>query len=365
MIVIVVYCVIQSYPPNKAIHNPGKEQAASESRPIVPTALIAKAESGDVAAQLELGFRYDNGDWGTRNAIESSKWFRKAADQGNPEAQYQVGLIYSIGETTPQNFSEAFKWFQMAAKQGHTASEFELGQMYDNAQGVNQDYIQASIWYRKAAENGNADAQFLLGILFFNGHGVTQNAKTASEWFTKAANQGEENAQLFLGRLYDISKIFHDKIRNDYFYGTPGFPNDKAEAYKWYNLAAAVGSKTALTNRNDLEVTMAREQVADGQQRASRFILSHPVGFVQKPAFKEVKASAEKGNSDAQFQIGMFYATGDKAPLDYVEAYKWFSLSAAQGRQTAQNSREILLREMTPKEVAEGQSQAAAFKPKE
>jgi TPR repeat protein len=339
--------------------------------------LIAKAEGGDAAAQFELGLRYENGDWGARNAVESAKWFRKAAEQGNPEAEYYVGLIYYVGETTPQNFPEAFKWFQKAAEQGHAASEFELGEMYDYANGVNQDYIQASVWYQKAAEKGNADAQLHLGFLFFNGDGVTQDAQATSEWFTKAAKQGNKYAQFYLGLMYDpLGKMFFNKAHNEVAAAHPGpqtsmeylfsatptgaaFPKDDAEAFKWYNLAAAAGLKIALTNRNELEVFMTREQVADGQQRTRSFALSHPVGFAQEPTFKNVKVRAENGDSDAQFQIGMYYAQGDTAPLDYVEAYKWFSLSAAQGQQTAERARDIVLKEMTPKAVAEGQSQAA------
>jgi TPR repeat protein len=48
---------------------------------------------------------------------------------------------------------------------------------------------------------------------------------------------------------------------------------------------------------------------------------------------------------------------------DYVEAYKWLNLSAAQGYTNAINSREIVLRQLKPEQVNEAQQRALDFKP--
>ena len=49
-----------------------------------------------------------------------------------------------------------------------------------------------------------------------------------------------------------------------------------------------------------------------------------------------LRASAEQGNVDAQFNLGVMYATGEGVPQDYVEAGAWYRLAAEQGDAIAQ-----------------------------
>ncbi len=50
-------------------------------------------------------------------------------------------------------------------------------------------------------------------------------------------------------------------------------------------------------------------------------------------------------------------------PKDYVEAYKWRLLAAAQGNEMAKKAANALENLMTPEQIAEGQHRAAAFVP--
>ena len=45
---------------------------------------------------------------------------------------------------------------------------------------------------------------------------------------------------------------------------------------------------------------------------------------------------ALKGNADAQLRMGTFYAESNTKHTDYVEAAKWYKLSASQGNNKAQ-----------------------------
>ena len=66
---------------------------------LLPSALMAqdvsglkrKAERGDAAAQVDLGFAYENGKGVPQDDKEAVKWYRKAADQGHPQAQSNLG----------------------------------------------------------------------------------------------------------------------------------------------------------------------------------------------------------------------------------------------------------------------------------
>src|SRR5258705_7132635 len=52
------------------------------------------------------------------------------------------------------------------------------------------------------------------------------------------------------------------------------------------------------------------------------------------------RKAAEQDHPVAKLYLGVMYAEGRGVPQDYVRAYMWFSLSAAQGEQTSgQDSR--------------------------
>jgi TPR repeat protein len=50
-------------------------------------------------------------------------------------------------------------------------------------------------------------------------------------------------------------------------------------------------------------------------------------------------------------------------PEDYVQAYKWWNLSAAQGDATAIENKEKLRKLMTPAQIAEAQRLSSEWKP--
>ncbi len=53
-------------------------------------------------------------------------------------------------------------------------------------------------------------------------------------------------------------------------------------------------------------------------------------------ALKELRPLAEQGQADAQFFLGLMYASGQGVPQDYKEAVKWYSLAAEKGQADAQ-----------------------------
>jgi len=53
-------------------------------------------------------------------------------------------------------------------------------------------------------------------------------------------------------------------------------------------------------------------------------------------ALKEWKPLAERGNSGAQYNIGLLYDTGQGVPQDYKVSVIWYRLAAEQGHANAQ-----------------------------
>lgn len=50
----------------------------------------------------------------------------------------------------------------------------------------------------------------------------------------------------------------------------------------------------------------------------------------------EVEKSAEEGDADAQFSLGVLYYRGQGVRQDYVKAREWIKKAAAQGNENAQ-----------------------------
>ncbi len=53
---------------------------------------------------------------------------------------------------------------------------------------------------------------------------------------------------------------------------------------------------------------------------------------------RELRSLTEQGDADAQFNLGLMYANGQRVPQDDAEALKWFRKAAAQDLAEAQNS---------------------------
>jgi TPR repeat protein len=75
------------------------------------------AESGDAAAQLNLGNCYIAGKGVGIDSVEGLKWVRKAADQGNADAELQLGFNYQEGIGVAQDYVQAWKLFKLAEAQ--------------------------------------------------------------------------------------------------------------------------------------------------------------------------------------------------------------------------------------------------------
>ena len=77
------------------------------------------AESGEAAAQFNLGVLYDsrlddNGYAIKGDRVEAIKWLLAAAEQGLPRAQSKLAALYTDGPNTSENYVNACAWFLLA-----------------------------------------------------------------------------------------------------------------------------------------------------------------------------------------------------------------------------------------------------------
>ena len=316
------------------------------------------ADEGDRTAQHNLGVMYDNGYGVPQDYAEAVKWYRKSAEQGNPLAQNNLGLMYDNAHGVTQDYAEAVKWYRKSADQGHATAQNNLGFMYENGHGVVQDYAEAVKWYRKSAEQDEAAAQYNLGRMYYNGQGVSENDSEAVKWYRKSAEQDYPEAQFALGAMYEKGQgVMQDDAeavtwfrkaadqRNahaQYILGLKyeegqGVMQDYIEAHKWLNLAAAQDAEGASEERAAIAKRMAPYQMAQAQQLAREWRPQN--GGSRRPDDTRTLAKRNRagaGNALAQLDLGDLYYFGRGVAQDYVEAVKWYRLSADQGNPDAQ-----------------------------
>lgn len=82
--------------------------------------LRTAAESGEAAAQFNLGVLYDSRIDDNGYAVEGDraaaiKWLLAAAEQGLPRAQRRLAELYADGPYASRNYVGACAWFLLAA----------------------------------------------------------------------------------------------------------------------------------------------------------------------------------------------------------------------------------------------------------
>ena len=99
----------------------------------------------------------------------------------------------------------------------------------------------------------NTTLLFLL-VIGFSGGVSGQDAPDFAE-FRRLAEQGNASAQYNLGVMYSNGE---------------GVPQNNVRAYVWYSVAAAQGDETARTNRDIISDRLTPDQLARGQDMATR-----------------------------------------------------------------------------------------------
>ena len=123
---------------------------------------------------LKLNTAFSNIDKGNYKAAYPV--LREFAKKGDIDAQYQLAFMYEQGLGLKADFVQAAKWYEAAAKQGDVASQFNLAELLeDGEEGIEQDYIQAAFWYEQAANQGDIDAMNNLARLYAEGLGHEQD----------------------------------------------------------------------------------------------------------------------------------------------------------------------------------------------
>jgi len=82
------------------------------------------------------------------------------------------------------------------------------------------------------------------------------------------------------------------------------------------------------------------------------------VAYIDCDALTNFETQARNGRTEALYNLGLAYSTGQGVGVDYVAAHKWFNLAAMKGVNEARAWRAQLSAEMSTGQIAEAQRQA-------
>ncbi|MDA0231487.1 MAG: tetratricopeptide repeat protein [Proteobacteria bacterium] len=72
--------------------------------------------------------------------------------------------------------------------------------------------------------------------------------------------------------------------------------------------------------------------------------------------------AAMQNHAQAQFALGVAYSSGSGVTKDNIAAHMWFSLAAAQGKKNAERLLKVIVRQMTPEDIAEAERRAEEWR---
>ena len=84
------------------------------------------------------------------------------------------------------------------------------------------------------------------------------------------------------------------------------------------------------------------------------------LGVIQdyNEAVKWFRLSSSQGNAQAQKIYGLMYASGRGVTQDYVRAHMWLNISASSGYKNAEANLDIVAKKMTPTQIEKAQEMA-------
>jgi hypothetical protein len=177
---------------------PRTSDAEARARAELEIAGASAEARGDVAAIVQVGWRFDTGTGVARDYVRAREWYEKAAARNSPEAMYNLGVLYSNGRGVAVDHGKAREWYERGAARGNADAMWGIGSIHDLGLGVPQSFATARRWYEQAAEKSQVDAMLNLAILYENGRGVQASCRTALQWYRRSAERGSEKAKAYL-----------------------------------------------------------------------------------------------------------------------------------------------------------------------
>ena len=284
------------------------------------------------------------------------------------------------------DYTGAFEKLDALETSGITSVQELLGTSYYYGLGVEADSEEAVAQLTKAADQGDAIAMYLLGNAYASGTGASRDEAKAKEMYAKFIAVGEadsgENAgsgriQAYLADCYaygkgteknvdkaaaaagkavsaDLTVFDMVKLADSYVEGVFTKTDDTADTAEAADTTAAEATAEGETEAETKAIPAEAEELyakaldsiktlADaGNVKAKKalgdYYFNGYAGIAQDyaKALELYTEAGEKGDADAQAQVGYIYQYGCGVDPDYEKAMEWNNRAAQQGNAQGQ-----------------------------
>lgn len=285
----------------------------------------ALADRAQVEAQFKRGVEaYDRGEYG--GAYDA--WL-PLAQTGDPAAQRNIGHLYRNGLGARQDFAVAAQWYRRAADAGLARAQANLAMMYLRGQGVAAEPAKAARWFRAAALQGHVVAQYNLGLMHLRGLGAERSEAKAIAWLYRAGKAGHEESLETLSQLVAQSPGPEadgaEAAPKAVALAEP--PEGGAQAARPATSSGTLALRGALAeNAIPMEVTMAAAAVASNKGAYG-------------VAMTRLRPMAETNNAEAQYRLAHLYLKRANLKGDPAYGYFWLARAEISGHPKAHNER--------------------------
>lgn len=320
----------------------GSLEAKEEHAVAFADALRHHAQKGNVQAQFDLGWLYDemnqNADIHHKKLTDGERWFLGLVDAESLEWLFQ-------------NFADmkAVGWYERAAEQGHVNAQYNLAFSYDAGIGAEDgDKIKAANWYYEVVNQQDLDlspfAANRLGELWEAGEGGLERDEEeaavlydiAVQGFRELADVWDAEGQYYLGKMYKAGR---------------GVEQNTQEAYFWFFVAAENGDENAVAARDKLREEGDGFDAHATQTKAETYIAKRHIEF------------AEEGilTAEGQYYLAGLYKEGKGVEQDIHKAYFWFFVAAGSGHEDANAEVLKMHKEYEADDIRDAQTEAALY----
>ncbi len=162
---------------------------------------IAKCNSGESKACVELGELYEEGAVLKKDYAKALSFYEKSCNLKNAEGCMYLGYMYDEALGVKQDYSKAKQYYVQACKGENIIACRFLGYMYDEGLGMEKDYKKAHELYVKSCKGEDQYACYNLGYMYTEGNGVSKDLAKALSFYEQACSYDYDDACVEVKKL--------------------------------------------------------------------------------------------------------------------------------------------------------------------
>lgn len=265
-------------------------------------------------------------------SLLSAKNLKELA-KNDADLAFVVALLMSASILFEQNISEMITWFDVSSKNGNPLADFEMGFYYyqlaleGEESNMKAEVNKALTYFDKARKAGLTEAILAMAELYIE----IDDAKNAKKMFEEAIqlndsdgylgsalieydNENFKKSKEYLLKSFEIDS---NRVASFYLGGMYFEENDDEKGLYYLQKSAEQGNIDAMFDLGVLYLD--GEVVKQNDQKA----------------FDYFSYAAQKGDAGSQFYVGFFYKEGKVVKQSDEDAKYWFEAAADQGDEDA------------------------------